>query len=120
MRPSSGNRATPAARTTFRSRSSTAARSAAGAYEADSLAFAFPEANGACLKLAACLYTVTPDEHFIIDRLPGMPQVVIASPCSGHGFKFGTVFGEVLADMAGGAKPAFDLSMFSLARFGAA
>jgi sarcosine oxidase len=82
------------------------------------LAYAFPEANGACLRLTACLYTVTPDEHFIIDHLPGAPQIVIASPCSGHGFKFGPAFGEVLADMAGGIRPQFDLSMFSLARFG--
>lgn len=84
------------------------------------LRFAFPEADGACLRLASCHYTVTPDEHFIIDRLPGAPQVVVASPCSGHGFKFASVFGDVLADMAQQRQPAFDLSMFSLSRFGAA
>ena len=83
------------------------------------LEFAFPEANGACLRLSACLYTVTPDEHFILDRLPGAPQIVVASPCSGHGFKFGSVFGEVLADMASGKEPAFDLSMFRMDRFSA-
>lgn len=83
------------------------------------LEFAFPEANGACLRMTACLYTVTPDEHFILDHLPGAPQVVVASPCSGHGFKFGSVFGEVLADMASGRKPAFDLTMFRLNRFSA-
>lgn len=83
------------------------------------LEFAFPEANGACLRLTACHYTVTPDEHFILDRLPGAPQIVIASPCSGHGFKFGSVFGEVLADLASGKEPEFDLSMFSMARFSA-
>lgn len=82
------------------------------------LAFAFPEANGACLRLTACHYTVTPDEHFILDRLPDAPQVIVASPCSGHGFKFGSVFGEVLADLATGREPGFDLSMFSLSRFG--
>ncbi|KAF0232297.1 MAG: sarcosine [Beijerinckiaceae bacterium] len=81
------------------------------------LAFAFPEANGACLRLTACHYTMTPDEHFIIDHLPGAPQIVVASPCSGHGFKFGSVFGEVLADMASGETPAFDLSMFQMNRF---
>lgn len=84
------------------------------------LAFAFPEANGACLRLTACLYTVTPDEHFILDHLPGAPQVVVASPCSGHGFKFGSVFGEVLADMATGREPGFDLGMFAMKRFGGA
>jgi sarcosine oxidase len=82
------------------------------------LAFAFPEANGPALRLTACLYTVTPDEHFILDHLPGYPQIVVASPCSGHGFKFGSLFGEVLADMASGKPPEFDLSMFALARFG--
>jgi sarcosine oxidase len=83
------------------------------------LAFAFPEADGTCLRLTACHYTLTPDEHFIIDRLPDAPQVVIASPCSGHGFKFGSVFGEVLADMTTGQTPAFDLKMFALSRFSA-
>lgn len=83
------------------------------------LAMAFPDANGPCLRLTACHYTITPDEHFIIDRLPGAPEVIVASPCSGHGFKFGSVFGEVLADMAQGREPAFDIGMFSLARFGA-
>lgn len=81
------------------------------------LEFAFPEANGACLRMTACHYTVTPDEHFILDRLPGAPQVIVASPCSGHGFKFGSVFGEVLADLASGKEPAFDLAMFRLGRF---
>ena len=60
---------------------------------------------------------MTPDEHFILDRLPGAPQIIVASPCSGHGFKFGSVFGEVLADLASGKEPAFDLSMFRLGRF---
>jgi sarcosine oxidase len=81
------------------------------------LRFGFPEADGACLRLSTCLYTLTPDEHFILDRLPGAPQIIVASPCSGHGFKFGSVFGEVLADLAMEREPAFDLSMFALSRF---
>ncbi|MCA0399526.1 MAG: N-methyl-L-tryptophan oxidase [Proteobacteria bacterium] len=85
----------------------------------EGLAFAFPHANGACLRMTACHYTMTPDEHFILDRLPGAEQVIVASPCSGHGFKFGSVFGEVLADMAMGRQPGFDLSMFAMGRFGA-
>jgi sarcosine oxidase len=67
--------------------------------------------------MASCLYTNTPDEHFIIDTLPGNEDVIVASPCSGHGYKFASVIGEILADMATGAKPRFDLSMFGLARF---
>jgi len=47
-----------------------------------------PDANGDLLETAVCLYTNAPDDHFIIDRPPDHPAVVIASPCSGHGFKF--------------------------------
>jgi sarcosine oxidase len=85
----------------------------------EGLRFGFPEADGTCLRLSSCLYTMTPDEHFILDRLPGAPQVIVASPCSGHGFKFASVFGEMLADLAMEREPGFDLSMFALSRFGA-
>ncbi len=47
-----------------------------------------------------CLYTVAPDERFLVDFLPGRDDVVIASPCSGHGFKFSCLIGRVLADLA--------------------
>jgi sarcosine oxidase len=60
---------------------------------------------------------MTPDETFIIDRLPDAPQVVIASPCSGHGFKFAPLIGEAVAALALGAEPPFDLAKFSLDRF---
>ena len=43
---------------------------------------------------------MTPDRDFIIDRLPDAPQIIVASPCSGHGFKFAPVVGEILADLA--------------------
>jgi glycine/D-amino acid oxidase-like deaminating enzyme len=43
---------------------------------------------------------MTPDEDFILDRHPVYPQVVIASPCSGHGFKFAALIGRILADLA--------------------
>ena len=66
--------------------------------------------------LRGCIYTVTPDEHFIIDRLPQSPNVIVASPCSGHGYKFATVIGEILADLATGGTPPHDISMFSLNR----
>jgi sarcosine oxidase len=75
-----------------------------------------PDAAGEPLTLGGCMYTWVEDEHFVIDRHPSMPQVIIASPCSGHGFKFASVMGEILADLALGKDPAFDLSMFSLAR----
>jgi sarcosine oxidase len=77
-----------------------------------------PAANGRLIKAKTCLYTVTPDGDFIIDRLPGAPQIVVASPCSGHGFKFAPAIGEILADLAiTGASP-HDISRFTLARFG--
>jgi len=76
----------------------------------------FPDADGATLRLAACLFTNTPDEHFVIDRLPGAPQVIVASPCSGHGFKFASVIGEVLADLATEGDSRQDLSLFALDR----
>ena len=59
-----------------------------------------PRANGPTLRLAACLFTNTQDEHFVIDTSPGAPEVIVASPCSGHGFKFASVVGEILADLA--------------------
>ena len=71
-----------------------------------------PAANGALRDSAICLYTNTSDGHFWIDRLAGHPRVLIASPCSGHGFKFASVIGEILADLLGGHAPAFDLSLF--------
>lgn len=81
------------------------------------LAAFFPEADGDVLALRTCLFTNTPDEHFIIDRLPDAPRIVVASPCSGHGFKFSSAIGEILADLAMDRTPAFDLSAFGLARF---
>ena len=64
-----------------------------------------------------CMYTNTPDEHFIIDHHPENNNIIIASPCSGHGFKFSSVTGKILADMATGQDTGFDLSPFSTARF---
>ncbi|MBI1210750.1 MAG: N-methyl-L-tryptophan oxidase [Alphaproteobacteria bacterium] len=78
----------------------------------------FPAASGKILDLQTCLFTNTRDEHFVVDVLPATPQVVVASPCSGHGFKFASVMGEVLADLATGKRPRFDLSLFALSRRG--
>ena len=77
----------------------------------------FPEADGPTLRLAACLFTNTPDEHFVIDSLPGHPEVIVASPCSGHGFKFASVIGEVLADLATTGTSRMNLDLFSYGRF---
>jgi sarcosine oxidase len=70
------------------------------------------EGVGAAVRAAACLYTVTPDSGFIVDEVDGM---VVASPCSGHGFKHSAGLGEALAARACGAGPALDA--FRLSRF---
>ena len=69
------------------------------------------------VRSTACLYTATPDFHFVIDRHPQMSEVIVASPCSGHGFKHSAALGEVLADLATGAEPRFDLAPFAWSRF---
>lgn len=63
-----------------------------------------------------CMYTVTPDERFVIDRHPGSERVVIASPCSGHGFKHSAAVGQTLAQLALDGGSEFDISAFELAR----
>jgi len=75
-----------------------------------------PDADGALLNTALCMYTNTPDFHFLIDTHPLFPQVLIASPCSGHGFKFSSAIGELLADLIIEGKSQFDLSMFTIGR----
>jgi sarcosine oxidase len=76
-----------------------------------------PDANGTLRSAAACMYTNLPDDHFIIDTHPSHPAVIVASPCSGHGFKFSSAIGEVLADMATDRPARFDISLFALSRF---
>ena len=81
------------------------------------LAEHLPAANGRLIKAKTCLYTMTPDGDFIIDRLPGAPQIVVASPCSGHGFKFAPAIGGILADLATAGATAHNISRFALKRF---
>jgi sarcosine oxidase len=75
-----------------------------------------PALDGALLGTATCLYTNTPDGEFVIDRHPGHEQVLIVSACSGHGFKFASVIGEVVADLVTHGRSRFDLEPFRLAR----
>lgn len=76
-----------------------------------------PDAAGTLLKSDVCMYTNTPDGHFLIDFHPHHHQVLIASPCSGHGFKFSSTIGELLADLLTTGQSRFDLDAFSLNRF---
>jgi sarcosine oxidase len=65
----------------------------------------------------ACMYTNTPDEHFAIGFAAGRPDTVIASPCSGHGFKFASVIGEIVADLVIDGKTRHPIAPFGLDRF---
>jgi glycine/D-amino acid oxidase-like deaminating enzyme len=64
-----------------------------------------------------CLFTNTPDHDFIIDFHPFLPQVLISSPCSGHGFKFSSAIGEIQADLLTKGKTDYDLSPFRIGRW---
>ena len=75
-----------------------------------------PAAAGPRRESSVCLYTNTPDRHFLIDHHPEHERVLIVSPCSGHGFKFAPVIGEVVADLVTTGASRFDLKPFSLAR----
>ena len=66
---------------------------------------------------ATCMYTNTPDENFIIDFHPLNQNIIIASPCSGHGFNFSSLTGKILSDMATAQAVSFDISPFRLNRF---
>lgn len=83
----------------------------------DAMGIFLREVDGACIRLQGCIVTHTPDRDFIIDSLPDHPQVHVVSMCSGHGFKFSAVSGEIIADRVLGNRDRFDLSPFRLKRF---
>jgi sarcosine oxidase len=74
-------------------------------------------AEGRLVETATCRYTLTPDHHFVIGLHPEQPNVVMASPCSGHGFKFASVVGEILADLAIDGATAHPIGLFAPTRF---
>ena len=77
----------------------------------------FPAAVGPTMSLKTCLFTNTPDEHFILDLHPQWPQVCMAAGFSGHGFKFCSVIGEIMADLAQTGRSQHNLDLFRLQRF---
>jgi sarcosine oxidase len=77
----------------------------------------FPLGNGPTMAMKTCMFTNTPDEHFIIDFLPDAGNVLFVSPCSGHGFKFCSVIGEIVADLAIRGATDHDIGLFKLDRF---
>jgi N-methyl-L-tryptophan oxidase len=76
-----------------------------------------PHANGKLKTGITCLYTKSPDGHFIIDHHPNHQNIILACGFSGHGFKFGSVMGEVLGQLAQNGTTDHDISLFSLSRF---
>ena len=74
----------------------------------------FPEANGPTRRMAACMFTNTPDTDFILDRAPGMDDVLVAAGFSGHGFKFCSVVGRIMADYCLDRPPQWNLGRFRL------
>ena len=76
----------------------------------------FRQISGRVLKARACMYTVTPDRHFVIDWLPGARNILIASACSGHGFKHSAGLGDAIADKVLGVQGRFNLAPFARAR----
>jgi sarcosine oxidase len=67
-------------------------------------------------ETSVCIFTNTPDHDFIIDFHPEHRQVLISSPCSGHGFKFASVVGELQAELIAADKAHFDLAPFRVGR----
>ncbi|HEV2283680.1 MAG TPA: N-methyl-L-tryptophan oxidase [bacterium] len=76
----------------------------------------FPDADGPTMAMKTCLFTNSPDEHFILDRHPDHANVAIAAGFSGHGFKFASVVGEIMADLALEGRSRFDLNLFRIGR----
>lgn len=74
-----------------------------------------PAAAGPASGYLTCRYTMLPGDDFLIDFLPGDRRVIVASPCSGHGFKFASVVGEILADLAADGETALPIEAFSFA-----
>lgn len=74
----------------------------------------FPDGCGPTMDLQTCMFTNTEDNHFVIDVHPDYEQVSFASPCSGHGFKFASVVGEIMADLAEKGMTRHDISLFRL------
>ena len=76
-----------------------------------------PGASDTFLDARACMYSLTPDGHFVVDRHPEHPRLVLCGGFSGHGFKFAPVIGEIAADLAVDGNSRHDITFLSLQRF---
>lgn len=81
------------------------------------LAPRIPALSGEVLRAQTCLYTVTPDEHFVIGKHPTLANCTVACGFSGHGFKFASVVGEVLADLATAGATSHPIGLFDPGRW---
>ena len=81
------------------------------------LAKNLPDVSHRMTRWSGCYYTMTPDEHFIVDTLPNHPQVTIVAGLSGHGFKFTSVLGELAAELSTERPISVDLAFLRLSRF---
>ena len=77
----------------------------------------FPQAAGKTRDVSACMFTNSPDGHFVIGADPRWPQVFFAAGFSGHGFKFASAIGEIMADLATSGRTDHDIGLFDPARF---
>jgi sarcosine oxidase len=77
-----------------------------------------PAVDGPRRDASVCLYTLTPDRHFLLDLHPESPRVVLAAGFSGHGFKFAPVVGEILADLTEHGRTSWPIELFRLGRLG--
>ncbi|MDJ0752543.1 MAG: N-methyl-L-tryptophan oxidase [Ardenticatenaceae bacterium] len=77
----------------------------------------FPMASGPTMSLKVCMFTNSPDGHFVIGHVPDMDQVTFAAGFTGHGYKFASVMGEVMADLAERGYTRHDISLFDPERF---
>ncbi|MDR3749159.1 MAG: N-methyl-L-tryptophan oxidase [Acidobacteriota bacterium] len=89
----------------------------AAAMYAEYVAPRFPDVSSQLLRAKTCLYTVTPDAKFIVDKFPGAENILFSSACSGHGFKHSAALGEALAQQVLEQRSRFDLSGFGILRF---
>lgn len=83
----------------------------------DAVKLRIPALDGRVLRAKTCLYTMTPDEHFVIGAHPSVSACTVACGFSGHGFKFASVVGEVLADLAVEGATRHPIGLFSPRRF---
>ena len=78
----------------------------------------FPDGAGPTIALKTCLFEPSPDEHFLIDRHPEAANAIVGAGFSGHGFKFCSVVGEILADLVVDGTTRHEIDLFALDRFG--